>query len=186
MKDTFLWSSRYSDNYKTKEEAIRDLGELIMSDKDYENENEITDEDITDYFYESSRMLFAAVTDELITHDKNHRPSEGAYLVKADIGAWDGRREGGKIINDLKTAISECVDYDDSEIEIKDDSLCITGYHHDGTNYFTIYFVTPNGLSWAYNNYGYAMHNSRECHEHLLKTKGYTRKMFSRDWKFEW
>lgn len=32
----------------------------------------------------------------------------------------------------------------------------------------------------------YFCHRNRECHEHLLNTKGYTRKMFSKDWKFEW
>ena len=47
-------------------------------------------------------------------------------------------------------------------------------------------YVTEKGFAWAMRNYGNECHGDRECHEHLLNTKGYTRKMFSKDWEFKW
>ena len=125
--------------------------------------------------------------DSILYHDKVKRPLDGAFLVVADLGLWDGRHAGGRIIGSLLSVLRECAnDCDDVKYEIKNDDLVITGHHHDGTNIYTVKYITEKGFAWAMRNYGNECHRSRECHEHLLNIKGYTRKMFSKDCEFKW
>ena len=55
------------------------------------------------------------------------------YIVLADLGLWNGRFDGGKIITGLWNAISECFE-DYNEIYEERGRLKITAHHHDGTN----------------------------------------------------
>ena len=186
MKDMFLWSSSFWDNYESEEEAKADLGDLIMENKGYSCEEQITFSDIIDEFYSMNEINYDEFKDAILYHDKVKRPLDGAFLVVAYLGLWDGIHAGGRIIGSLLGVLRECANDCDVKYEIKDDDLVITGHHHDGINIYTVKYVTEKGFAWAMRNYGNECHSSRECHERLLNTKGYTRKMFSKDWKFEW
>ena len=187
MKDMFLWSSSFWDNYKSEEEARENLGEIILENSTYESEEEITFNDIIDEFNLVNDEDYECFKESILKHDKIKRPLDGAFLVVADLGLWDGRHAGGRIIGSLLSVLRECANgCDDIKYEIKDDDLVITGNHHDGTNIYTVKYITPKGFAWAMRNYGNECHGDKECHEHLLNTKGYTRKMFSKDWEFEW
>ena len=187
MKNLMLWSEDFYDNYESYEEAKECFGDLILENSMYESEDEITDEDILRQFNDENCREYNSVTDALLNHDKVKRPLGGGFLVLADLGLWDGRHKGGKVIGSLLSVLKECSsDSDGVKWEIKDNDLVITAPHHDGTNIFTVYFITPKGMDWAMRNYGNDLHWSRECHEHLKNTKGYTRKMFTGNWKFEW
>lgn len=62
-------------------------------------------------------------------------PTDGRILVIADLGLWDGRRQGYKIIN---RNVSDIL-YDEADfVEWYSDGYNIkaTAYHHDGTNYY--------------------------------------------------
>lgn len=187
MKDMFLWSSSFWDNYENEEKAVADFGDLIMENCGYDNEEQITFSDIIDEFYNMNELSYDGFKDSILYHDKVKRPLDGAFLVVADLGLWDGRHAGGRIIGSLSSVLSACAkDCDDIKYEIKDNDLVIKGYHHDGINIYTVKYITPKGYSWATNNYPFSYEKNRACHDHLLRTKGYTRKMFSKDWKFEW
>ena len=187
MKDMFLWSSSFWDNYKNEEKAIADFGDLIMERCGYYDMEEITFSDIIDEFDSMNEINYDEFKDSILYHDKVKRPLDGAFLVVADIGLWDGRKAGGRIIPSLSSVLREVASgVSDVKYEIKNNDLFITGHHHDGTNYYTVKYITPKGYDWALRNYSNYCETSRECHERLLKTKGYTRKMFSKDWKFEW
>lgn len=63
-------------------------------------------------------------------------PIDGKILVIADLGLWNGRRNGYKI---LPNNISEILyDADAELVEWYDDGYNIkcTAVHHDGTNYY--------------------------------------------------
>lgn len=186
MKNTMLWSEDFYDNYKDYEDAKKSFGDLIMERCGYESMDEITHDDILEEFNDENRRHYNVVKDALLAHDKGKRPLDGGFLVLADLGKWDGRFKGGKIIGSLLSVLNECSsDYDSVKYEIKDNNLVITGEHHDSTDYFTVFYITEKGMNWAMRNYGSAMHRDRQCHEHLRDTKGFTRKMFTGNWKFE-
>lgn len=187
MKDTKLWSENFYDNYDSYEDAKENLKDEIMDNSLYESEDEITEDDVLNQFNIDNGFEYEYVKESLLAHDKNVRPYDGGFLVLADLGLWNGRCRGGKIIGSLLSVLEECsADSSGVSWEIKDNNLVITAPHHDGTNVFTVYFVTPKGMDWAMRNYGNDLHCDRECHEHLMNTKGYVRKMFTRNWKFEW
>ena len=50
MKDMFLWSSSFWDNYENEEKAKADFGDLIMEHCGYDSEEQITFSDIIDEF----------------------------------------------------------------------------------------------------------------------------------------
>ena len=187
MKDMFLWSSSFWDNYENEEKAKADFGDLIMEHCGYDSEEQIIFSDIIDEFDNMNEINYDEFKDSILYHDKVKRPLDGAFLVVADLGLWDGRHAGGRIIGSLLSVLRECANgCDDIKYEIKNDDLVITGHHHDGVNIYTVKYITPKGFAWAMRNYGNECHRDRECHEHLLNTKGYTRKMFSKYWEFKW
>ena len=64
---------------------------------------------------------------------------KGKAVAIADLGLWNGRHRGVKILNDSLDSIFQLLgSYDDYEIYVDDKDLQIIGYHHDGTNYITI------------------------------------------------
>ena len=64
---------------------------------------------------------------------------KGKAVAIADLGLWNGRHRGVKILNDSLDSIFQLLEsYDDYEIYVDDKDLQIIGHHHDGTNYITI------------------------------------------------
>ena len=68
-------------------------------------------------------------------------------VVIADLGLWNGRRSGYKVIgtnlNDTLRSFIDCA----SELEFYTDgyNYCATEYHHDGTNHY-IFRVLKDGV----------------------------------------
>lgn len=63
---------------------------------------------------------------------------EGVY-VEGSLGLWNGRRYGFVFLEDFGSLLDRS--YQDIEIYIDNNGLHLTGYHHDGTNYLTIYGI---------------------------------------------
>lgn len=64
-------------------------------------------------------------------------PTDGRILVIADLGLWNGRKTGYKILNGNISSI--LYDYDNAEyVEWYSDghNIRATAHHHDGTNYY--------------------------------------------------
>lgn len=179
MKNQILWSTDLDDMYGSKENFIKEYGDLIMANCGYESEDEITDEDIYEEFNVYNNITFDEVIDELLRHDREVRDS-GEFLVLADCGRWNGRYKGGKIMS-LLSALNQILDFNlyqyGVKIEILNNCLHIEGTHHDNTDSFMFYQLTPKGQQY-YENQGYGADHSREVHEHLMNTKGYVRKPF--------
>lgn len=66
---------------------------------------------------------------------------EQVYYIEAELGLWNGIRKAHGIEASLESAIRRCLaGMDDYKIEeTAHGKLVITGYHHDGTNYYEIY-----------------------------------------------
>lgn len=94
------------------------------------------------------------------------------YIVLADLGLWNGRFDGGKIITGLWNAISKCFE-DYNEIYEEGGRLKVTAHHHDGTNYFQIKELTERGKGYAERN-GWDM-SDRELHQKLFNDSHYSR-----------
>lgn len=75
------------------------------------------------------------------------------FFVDGTLGLWNGTREGHctKIFYGLSAAVENRVcnsDYNDIKVEFDEESGAVEvyGYHHDGTNCFTIHLLSAKGL----------------------------------------
>lgn len=101
-------------------------------------------------------------------YEKEHDAK--TYVILADLGLWNGRAEGGKIINGLWNAISKCFE-DYNHIYEYRRRLCVDAIHHDGTNHFQIKELTPVGLDYV-ENHPYM--SDRELHQRLFNDSHYS------------
>lgn len=85
---------------------------------------------------------------EIKHYDKTHY---GNYFVDANLGLWNGNRNGFNVFNSLEKAFWACCDNMDYLIieGEKNGDINITAIHHDGTNHFTIKKITDE----AYDRY---------------------------------
>lgn len=133
MKKHIIWSNinldieDWRDGYK----EFLEINE--MEDKDPNNESEIyrwMEETNSEYLY-----------DERINLDKK---VDGRILLIGDLGLWNGRRRGYKIIDsgNIKDILSSDCDY----VEWYGDGSNIrcTAHHHDGTNYYLYRVIREN------------------------------------------
>lgn len=65
-----------------------------------------------------------------------HRNANGRILVIADLGLWDGRCKGYKILSENIADILYNSSCDDMEWYSDGKNIKATGRHHDGTNYY--------------------------------------------------
>lgn len=101
------------------------------------------------------RHIYSIIEDESENFWSAIRRAEDPYywLVIADIGTWQGRRDGGKVFNGLTEALMACVD-DVDDYTIAEDhrgNVVIHAYHHDGTNHFQLYRLSERGADWYVN-----------------------------------
>lgn len=104
-------------------------------------------------------------------------------VVTGTLGLWNGKRSiypmyieskdyelnsQGKWVymeKALYTAIQKCINgMDDFKVEYVEGEIVVHGYHHDGTNTFTIHKLSTKGQIAAFNAY---------CNCKTLKPKGY-------------
>lgn len=104
----------------------------IEEAKEYYDKDEITDDEFYRYCIDKNNEYF----EDVYEYDLNI-PINGPILCIADIGRWNGRFAGYKIINkrNIKDILDACSDYYDIEIYCDKSNLCANLHHHDGTNY---------------------------------------------------
>ena len=126
MKHTTIWKSYGM--YSSKE-----VEELEQYERENLKENGFDDYetvDVTDSIYESIDMSFDDETSNL------YRVLDGRILAIADMGLWNGRRSGYKILgNNLNEVLTCGIGCDEKEIYCDSYNVLARGYHHDGTNY---------------------------------------------------
>lgn len=99
-------------------------------------EKDITQENIED----ERQYMRECYAEDFWAEIKNLEPFP--CYIEADLGLWYGRRHGWGVTSDLKLAIEKCIGQDMYEYRIEETSygkLIVYGYHHDGTNVYTIY-----------------------------------------------
>lgn len=110
--------------------------------------------------------------DMYLDDEKMNVPDDkGYYIILADIGRWNGRADGGKIIQGLWNAITICFE-DYNKVYIDGKRLKVKASHHDGTNYFEIKKLTERGEDY-WNNHQYDM-TDRELHQRLFNDSHYS------------
>lgn len=125
MKKKIIWSNTDLDINDDWKKAYKEFLEINELDKDPNDENAIWD-----YMIETNDEY---LDDERMNLNKN---TDGRILVIADLGLWNGRRQGYKIINGNIANILH--DGDANYIEWYGDGYNIKAiaHHHDGTNYY--------------------------------------------------
>ena len=124
-KHTTIWKSYGMYDLKELEEFEKDVKNLLEEDA-VEN---ITEETITDEVYFQIDQNFE---DETINLDKN---LDGRILAIANMGLWNGRRAGYKILgNNLNEILTAGIGCDEKEVYCDQYNVCAYGYHHDGYN----------------------------------------------------
>ena len=125
MKHTTIWKSYGMYDLKELEEFEKDVKNLLEEDA-VEN---ITEETITDEVYFQIDQNFG---DETMNLNKN---LDGRILCIADMGLWNGRRTGYKILgNNLNEILTAGIGCDEKEVYCDSYNVYAHGYHHDGSN----------------------------------------------------
>lgn len=89
-------------------------------------------------------------------------------LVVADLGLWNGRRDGGRTGDFHNLLFTACEDYNTLYYYPKDGHMALEAIHHDGTNYYKIYGLSAEGKHYV-NSHQYD--DDRTVHNHLLHNK---------------
>lgn len=147
-----------------------DMDEMLGTEEERKQEymacNDISPEEFEEDAFESwcDSWLYSFWEDFKEFTDKDQK-----VLFVADLGLWNGRRDGGKIgkLHDLIQQATE--DYNTIYYYPKDGHMTLKAIHHDGTNYFKIYGLSEEGKRYV-NNHEYD--EERMVHNHLLRNKG--------------
>ena len=103
--------------------------------------NEIEPEENGEYAYHSfmcDQMWMDFMSDTLPELEKQAEK----FLMVGTSGTWQGRRAGGLVSTYLKTIISKFTEKLDNvtiTYDSADGSIELSGSHHDGSNYYTVY-----------------------------------------------
>lgn len=96
-----------------------------------EEMEEVTDEELINCAYEDNRIW---QDDE--RHNLNITLSNNIIVI-ADLGLWNGRRSGYKMLGNNINNVLNCSCGDFYEVYCDRYNVCATDSHHDGTNYYT-------------------------------------------------
>lgn len=120
--ERIIWSNFYKEVEAIKEDLLKEPENFLSKDNP-------TDEDFDNY---ANELVYLYHQDELDNLDKR---LNGRILVIADLGLWDGRRKGYKILgNNLNEILYSDTDY--YKIGVKNKNIRAIASHHDGTNYY--------------------------------------------------
>lgn len=114
--------------------SIQELEAAEQETKEFLSESypeiEQTDEAITDEIYDNIDRWYYDETDNL------DQQLEGRILAIANMGLWNGRKTGYKILgNNLNEVLTSTIGCDENEIYFDGYNVKARGYHHDGHNY---------------------------------------------------
>lgn len=157
-----------SDPYDFNEEEMRESWLESAEANDWEiPEDGPSDDDLWQEWYDQNERDWDDIKWEVENQDER-----GSYLIIASLGLWNGRFDGGKIIDGyLYEAIRECFE-DYNKVYWQDKNLKIEATHHDGTNYFIIKKLTDRGIEF-YNNHYYD-YDDRTMHQKLFRDAHYS------------
>ena len=125
-KHTTIWKSYGMYDLKEMEQAEQDAREHLK-ENDFEDW-ETTD--VSDTIYEEIDMWFEDEQSNLF------RILDGRIIAIADMGLWDGKRTGYKILgNNLNEVLTCGIGCNEKEIYCDGFNVYATGYHHDGRNH---------------------------------------------------
>ena len=124
MKKRTIWSNINLD-IEDWRDGYKEFLEINDMDEDPDDENAIYEwmVETNGYYLDDERMNL-------------NRKVDGRILVIADLGLWNGRKSGYKIINSCN--ISDILSDNSDYVEWYGDGYNIrcTAHHHDGTNHY--------------------------------------------------
>jgi hypothetical protein len=99
------------------------------------------DDLLADYPDYSEDELWRAMVDtnDLYLEDERRNlavPVGGSLVILADLGLWNGRRFGFKVIPDATAADILYSNCDYCRWYVDEEDVRFTGHHHDGTNHY--------------------------------------------------
>lgn len=114
--------------------SLEELEEIEKEEKEFLKENypdtEFTDYDITEHILESIDEYFG---DEVMNLDKT---LNGRIIAIANVGLWNGRRTGYKVLGDnLNEILTSSIGCDEKRVYCDRYNVYAEGYHHDGHNF---------------------------------------------------
>jgi hypothetical protein len=123
MAKYILWSNRNLD--------LKDFKKQVKDDPCmYESLKNCSESELIDAMYR-----YNANDLDFIRDDLDRVVSSAGIIAIADLGLWNGRRQGYKMIN--SGSLSDCLysDCDYVEFYVENGKFLATMTHHDGTNY---------------------------------------------------
>jgi hypothetical protein len=99
-----------------------------------------TDDEIYNEIEECNRIAFKDDRFEFATRDKH---IEGTVIAVANVGRWNGRKDGIKVLQGFEDVMDFMTRYDEFKIYIDRYNIKGIGHHHDGTDYLTFREVHP-------------------------------------------
>lgn len=159
MKKKIVWS--YDTSNWDRNEATINYREMYDCDP--------TEQELDQFIDDENYTCLECEKGEIDYYERKHGYKH--YIVLADLGLWNGRFDGGKIIRGLCKSISECFE-DYNEIYQEGKRLKVKAIHHDGTNYFQIRELTDRGLEYMRRNEYHL--SDRELHQRLFKDSHYS------------
>ena len=157
-----------SDPYNFNEEEMRESWLESAEVNDWEiPEDGPSDDDLWQEWYEQNERDWDDIKREVKYHDER-----GSYLIIASLGLWNGRFDGGKIIDGYLTEAIRACFKDYNKVYWQDKNLKVEAIHHDGTNYFIIKKLTDRGIEF-YNNHCYD-YDDRTMHQKLFRDAHYS------------
>ena len=139
-KERLIWSSN-----------IYDFGaedEIEAAYQEFVGLNPETSYSKEDFLYDEVELGYETLGDEIRHYERKYglRP----YLVRGQLGLWNGVFPGGQVIYGLSQAIGKCLE-DNNRVYQSGRRLCVSAAHHDGTNQFEIFELTEKGEAWYIN-----------------------------------
>lgn len=135
-----------------------------------------TDDEIYDEINECNAITFKDERFEFVTRDKH---IEGTVIAVANVGRWNGRKDGIKVLQGFEDVMDFMTRYDSFKIYIDRYNIKGIGHHHDGTDYLTFKEMHPryfrNDIEDIFISYdGDVDRFVKNCTRSLRKyTKGY-------------
>jgi len=119
--------------YMTNEE----WEEAINNYKEEDGEN-YTEDQIETFVGDDNNLWYDDVKDNL------NVPLDGKILVIANLGRWNGKFNGYKILNNNLNSILSNLGCDEVHYYSDGKNIRAEGYHHDGTNYYLFREIKDN------------------------------------------
>ncbi len=127
-KRYLVWNEKgYLDESEEKEWT-----EDYEATHDLEADAEVSPDDLAEWFYEVNAADFQQLREEMSQFHTN------TLVCIADLGLWNGKRHGYRILGHDLSTIFDCIVGDYFTVESDGNNLLITDSHHDGTNHYTI------------------------------------------------